>query len=395
MDVNQAKTLVASLFDGEKRYPCTIKFWDDTELSFGGSEPAFKLKFNTPESFEALLTDMSLGFGEAYTKGDIEVEGDISRLLEWAYKSDLQSRLSMGQKARLCWINFKKKATVKQTKKDVQAHYDRGNDFYKLWLDKRMVYSCAYFKKPDDSLEKAQLQKINHTLRKMRIKKGQRLLDIGCGWGALLIEAVRNYGVKAVGLTLSERQFELGNKRIKDAGLSDMAEIRLEDYRELPESEDKAYDRVVSIGMFEHVGKENIPVFFKKMGRLLRPKGILLLHTIGRLKPEAMDPWLSKYIFPGTYVPALGEIFDTAEKCGFDFADLEDLRQHYDRTLGEWAKRFEANIDQIREMMGDEFVRMWRLYLYGTQMSFRHNPLHVFQLLYSLGRRNDWPLVRI
>jgi len=394
MDVKHAKNLISSLFANGSSVSGKVRLWDGSEISFGKEAPTFVIHFKTPEALNAIWGNLSTGFGEAYTRGDIEVEGDLGEVVSLAYKEGLFSKLSPMQKAHLCWFNLRQKANLKQTKKDVQAHYDRGNFFYKLWLDKGLNYSCAYFISIDDSLEQAQLQKIHHTLKKLRLRPGQRLLDIGCGWGSLVTEAARSYGVRAVGLTLAENQHELGCRRINREGLTGRAEIRLQDYREIPAAERGIYDRIVSIGMFEHVGKENIQVFFEKLAELLRPKGILLLHTIARLKPEPMDPWLKKYIFPNGYIPALGEVVEAAQDVGLDFSDLEDLRLHYDLTLGHWIERFEANATQVRKMMGKQFVRMWRLYLHGSQRSFRHSRLHVFQLLYSMGCRKDWPLAR-
>lgn len=394
MEVKHAKSLISSLFANGSSVSGKVRLWDASEIAFGKETPTFVIHFKTPEALDAIWGNLSPGFGEAYTRGDIEVEGDLGEVVSLAYKEGLFSKLSPMQKAHLCWFHLRQKANLKQTKKDVQAHYDRGNFFYKLWLDKGLNYSCAYFCSIDDSLEQAQLQKIHHTLKKLRLKPGQRLLDIGCGWGSLVAEAVRAYGVRAVGLTLAENQHELGCRRIHREGLTGRAEIRLQDYREIPAAERGIYDRVVSIGMFEHVGKENIQVFFEKLAKLLRPKGILLLHTIARLKPEPMDPWLKKYIFPNGYIPALGEVVEAAQDVGLDFSDLEDLRLHYDLTLGHWIERFEANAMQVRKMMGKQFVRMWRLYLHGSQRSFRHSRLHVFQLLYSMGSRKDWSLTR-
>ncbi len=394
MEVKQAMDLFLSFLGKESSIPCKVRFWDGSELSFGVGPPSFVIHFKVPDALDAILLDLSIGFGEAYMRGDIEVDGDLGEVMSLAYKEDLFPKFSPRQKTYLYWLNLKHKASLKQTKKDVQAHYDRGNSFYQLWLDKGLNYSCAYSRNVGDSLEQAQLQKIHHTLHKLRLRPGQRLLDIGCGWGSLVMEAVRSCGVRTVGLTLAENQYELGCRRIEKEGLSSEAEIRLQDYREVPDEEQGTYDRIVSIGMFEHVGKENIPGFLKKVAKLLRPKGILLLHTIGRLKPEPMDTWIQKYIFPGGYIPALGETIEAAQDAGMDFLDLEDLRPHYDLTLDRWIERFEANVTQIREVMGEEFIRMWRLYLHGSQRSFRHGTLHVFQLLYSIGRREDWRLIR-
>ena len=317
----------------------------------------------------------------------------MAALIALSYINDFESRLFFRQKARLCWWSLKNKYCLNQTKKDVLSHYDRGNDFYKLWMDKGLNYSCAYFKKPVDTLEKAQLQKIHHTLNKLRLKPGHRLLDIGCDWRSLLIEAVKKFNVSAVGITLSEEQYRLGNKRLRQADVRHAARILLQDYRELAEGGEQ-FDRIVSIGMFEHVGKENIVVFFQKARKLLKPGGVILLHTICRMIPQELDPWIGTYIFPGGYIPATGEIAEAGEETGYLFLDAKDLRPHYDLTLGHWLRRFETNVQTIMEMMGEQFVRMWRVYLTGSQMAFRYGPLHVIQYLFAQGRRDDWPLTR-
>jgi len=398
VDIQKALDMISSIF-GSDDVPVSakIELWEEGKgVLIGKGAPQFTIKFQDPKAFEALLADPGLGFGENYMKGLIQVEGDLDALLKLFYFYDLSGKLSVKQKAKIGWINIKQKfgQGLKQTKKDVQYHYDKGNDFYKLWLDKGLNYSCAFFKSEDDDLETAQLNKIHHILNKLRLKSGQRLLDIGCGWGSLVIEAAKKYGVLAVGLTLSKQQYELANERIKEEGLQGRVEVRLEDYRETSQKEKGIYDRIVSVGMFEHVGRENIPIFFEETKKLLKDKGIMVLHTIGRMQPEELDTWLKKYIFPGGYIPALGEVVEAADSYGFDFVDVEDFRIHYARTLSHWIERFENNIDKIKEMMGEEFVRMWRLYLYGSRASFSYGPMHVFQFLYSLGRRYDWPLYR-
>ncbi len=394
MNPEQAKKILRTILPKNPERSCVITLWNGEQLEFGEGVPNFAIFIKTPRIFEDLLVEPSLALGEGYINGDIEIKGNLGQVMEWFYQNAAEDKLTPFQKARVCWLHLKKRATIKQTKKDVQSHYDKGNDFYRLWLDDGMNYSCAFFTAEDERLEQAQLNKINRSLKKLVLKPGQRLLDIGCGWGSLILEAAKRYGIRAVGLTLSEKQYELGRQRIKEQGLGERVEIRLQDYREMDESEYKTFDRIVSIGMFEHVGKENIPVFFERCSRLLKDKGILLLHTIGRTKPKEMDVWITKYIFPGTYLPALGELVETAEDTGFDFVDLENLRRHYDLTLGNWARRFERHAEAIKQLYGESFVRMWRFYLYGCQMAFRYNPLYVFQLLFTLGRRDDMPLVR-
>ena len=394
MNPDHAKEILFNIFPEKVSKAGLIKLWNDEEIKIGQGQPVFSIHIKNQKIFEEILVEPSLAFGEGYINGDIEIVGNVGEVLEWLFENATEQKLTPYQKAKVCWLHLKRRATIKQTKKDVQTHYDKGNDFYKLWLDQDMNYSCAFFRTDDEDIDQAQKNKIIRSLKKLMLKPNHKLLDIGCGWGSLVIYAAKTFGTKTVGITLSENQYELAKERVKKEGLEELVEIRLQDYREISKNEEKSFDRIISIGMFEHVGKENIPVFFEKCAKLLKPKGMMLLHTISRIKESQMDPWLTKYIFPGTYVPALKELVETAEDTGFDFIDIENLRRHYDKTLGHWASRFEKHAKKIKEKYGEKFIKTWRLYLYGCQMAFRYNPLFVFQILFSLGRRNDLPLVR-
>jgi len=395
MTPEHAAKILINIFPDNPLSAGSITLWNGDRICFGDGSANFSIIIKDAQTFEDILSQPSLGFGEGYVNGSIDISGHLGDALAWLYQNDIDNRLTPIQKARICWLHLKKKASLSQSRADIRFHYDKGNDFYRIWLDRGMNYSCAFFTREDEGLEEAQLNKIHRSLKKLRLKPGHKFLDIGCGWGSPLIEAVKTFGVRrAVGLTLSKNQYELGNQRIKEAGLSGKVEIRLQDYREVLDDEFGTYDRILSIGMFEHVGRENTEIFFKTASRLLKNKGIFLLHTIGRTRKESMDPWITKYIFPGTYLPSLGELVGKAQKKGFDLVDVENMRQHYDRTLGHWAARFEENIDRIAKYMDGREQRMWLFYLYGCQMGFRYNPMHVFQMLYSKGRRHDWPLVR-
>ncbi len=268
-------------------------------------------------------------------------------------------------------------------RRNVAHHYDLSNDFYRLMLDRDMQYSCAYFAEPSMSLEEAQEAKKALIARKLRIEPGMRVLDIGCGWGGMALTLARAYGARVLGITLSERQLEVARARAREEGLAERVEFRLLDYRDL----DQRFDRVVSVGMLEHVGVPHMRRYFSVVRQALEPDGIALIHTIGRsTPPSTTSPWLRKYIFPGGYIPAVSEVMPAIERAGLFTADLEVLKgEHYARTLAQWRARFGANDKVIRSMFDDRFRRMWRFYLVLSEVGFRELGLVVHH--YQLSRR--------
>lgn len=275
----------------------------------------------------------------------------------------------------------------------ISAHYDLGNDFYRLWLDPTMSYSCAYFKHDNDSLEEAQRNKVYYILQKLFLSKGLSLLDIGCGWGFLLLEAARWYGVNGRGCTLSRQQKAEGDSRILNEGLAGRLSISLLDYRELTK-EGRVYDRLVSVGMLEHVGRENYPLYMQTAASLLKQGGLFLLHFIDGKTAESSNPWMQKYIFPGGTLPTPGEIILLAVQCGFHVLDVESLRRHYEKTLLLWYKNFKARQKEIVLMKGLPFTRMWELYLAGCAAAFHVGRIDVHQILLSKGVNDDLPMIR-
>ena len=369
-----------------------VIFWDKSESEFGNGKD-FILHLKNEEVLKKVLFNAPLGFGEGYMNGDIEVEGDIREVVKIGY---LCNRLQIGKK-RFLFDIFNRVALQRNgTKADMQNiayHYDIGNDFYQLWLDPEMVYSCAYFKNQKDSLEMAQLQKINLCCRKLQLQPNESLLDIGCGWGSLLINAAKNFGIRGVGITLSKQQLEYGKQKVQKEGLQDRVHLEYLDYRDLPQM-NQTFDKVISVGMFEHVGKANMHKFLENTRTVLRPNGLLLLHTIGKTVEGPTNSWIKKHIFPGCYLPDLGSILKNSTSLGLNFVDCENMRIHYSKTLDHWSQRFEENEAKIRSMFDDRFVRMWRFYLAGCSAVFRLGTVHLFQLLFSAGVRNDLPLTR-
>ncbi|MCE5244136.1 MAG: cyclopropane-fatty-acyl-phospholipid synthase family protein [Syntrophobacteraceae bacterium] len=387
------RKIAAMMHQAEPEAHFAFEFGDGERLCYGGSihSPDVTLRFKSPEACRRIIADGFLGFGEAYMDGDIELDGDLPELLRLGMRIGFDQRSPSPWQRILFWAyRVFARNNRSHASQNVSHHYDRGEDFYSLYLDPTMTYSCAYFRNPDDSLERAQVQKYDHIARKLLLKPGETLLDIGCGWGGMLFHAAGNYGVSALGNTVSMPQYDYIQEKRKELGLENKIRVILEDYRNL----DGKFDKVVSIGMFEHVGRKFIPAFMRRVNGLLKDGGLGLLHTIGRDKASSGDPWTWKYIFPGYYIPALDEIVREMGAAGFSVCDVENLRLHYARTLDLWAENFERNADEVRRMFDDRFVRMWRLYLRGSSASFKYGELRVFQVLFSKGLSGDLPTTR-
>ncbi|HUO44310.1 MAG TPA: class I SAM-dependent methyltransferase, partial [Burkholderiales bacterium] len=267
----------------------------------------------------------------------------------------------------------------------ISTHYDVSNDFFALWLDRQRVYSCAYFRRADDSLDLAQQQKIDHICRKLQLQPGDRLLDIGCGWGALIFRAVEHYGVRAIGITLSQNQYDYVRQQVAERGLDDRCEVRLLDYRDMPEHE--PFDKIVSVGMFEHVGKKMLPAYFGKVGRLLRSGGLVMNHGLtsaglhaGGMSRDVSD-FIDRYVFPGGEIPHLSKEVELLARSGLECADIECLRPHYAKTLWHWVDRLEARRDEARALVGEKKYRIWRIYMAGYALAFQRGWVSVYQAL--------------
>jgi cyclopropane-fatty-acyl-phospholipid synthase len=307
-----------------------VRYWDGETEAFGNGIPAFTLIFNRKESVRSIFSKGTLGFGEEYVTGNIDVEGDFYQLIRIGTDPHFQNiKLSPATKTAVFLQHLKSINTVKRSSKNIAHHYDMGNNFYQQYLDESMTYSCAYFRSEKDNLEQAQQQKYEHICRKVQLKEGEGLIDIGCGWGGMLLYAARHYGINGLGCTLSIHQAEYAKEKIAQEGLEKHISILHEDYRNIKGQ----FDKFVSIGMFEHVGKRFIPTFIDKARALLKPGGIGLLHTIGKENDTAEDPWTLKYIFPGGYIPMLDHVIRIMGKKGLVPVDIENLRLHYAITL--------------------------------------------------------------
>ncbi|MGU8424834.1 class I SAM-dependent methyltransferase [Clostridium perfringens] len=388
MEIN--KNIVKSIAEHLSDRPFDLEYWDGEIIKYGEGEPEFKLIIKNFPSKKELLSDPSVALGEAYMKGDIDIEGDLQKFFE----SIIRNKDSFMNKNTVFRLASKIKApSLMKSKKDIAHHYDIGNDFYSLWLDKTMSYSCGYFKNPTDTLYDAQMNKIHHILKKLNLKEGQHLLDIGCGWGYLIIEAAKLYKVKALGITLSEEQFKKAKERIKQEGLEDLVDVQLMDYRNLEKS-NLEFDRIVSVGMAEHVGHANLPLFFKNVDSVLKESGLFLLHNITNLVETEGNKWITTYIFPGGYLPTLREELNIAADINFRTLDVESLRLHYMKTLEEWCKNFMNHLDEERHMFDDEFLRMWHLYLATCAAAFHYWDIDIHQILFSKGINNTLPMTR-
>ncbi|CAG7840512.1 MULTISPECIES: SAM-dependent methyltransferase [Clostridium] len=369
---------------------CEVQYWDGTIEKFGEGKSKFKILINKHISEKEIIKDPFLTLGEAYMDNIIDFQGSIQEIIESIYKNKESFLHKASIFSKLYNVT---KHSIKQNKKDIQYHYDLGNNFYSLWLDKTLSYSCAYFKDNGDSLYDAQRHKVSYILKKLNLNKGDTLLDIGCGWGELIIDAAKEYDVKAIGITLSEEQVEKVNERIKENNLENLVEVKLMDYRELIK-EHKKFNRIVSVGMIEHVGRKNIPEFIKDVSELLEDEGVSLLHCItAQIEGEANE-WIKQYIFPGGYIPSIRELVYNMAEANLHLVDVESLRLHYSKTLECWAKNFENNLEKVKKIKDERFIRMWRLYLNSCAASFHYGVIDIHQFLVTKGLNNKLPMTR-
>lgn len=370
--------------------PVAFELETAQEFYLMGTGPAqFKVKINREIPKRELMKSTSLALGEAYIRGDIELDQDLFEVLDMFMGQMEHFHLNRTALHGLLHSSM----TAKNQKKQVSSHYDIGNDFYRMWLDETMSYSCGYFKNPDDTLFEAQVAKADHILNKLHLEMGMTLLDIGCGWGFLLMRAARRYGVKGVGITLSEEQYQKFSRDIKEQHMEDLLEVRLMDYRELSAS-GMEFDRVVSVGMVEHVGRGNYDRFLKNAGDVLKPGGLFLLHFISAQKEHEGDPFIRKYIFPGGVIPSLREMMELLPEYDFRTLDVESLRRHYTKTLLCWRENFRKHREEIEAERGEDFFRMWELYLASCAAAFHRGVVDLHQILMSKGVNNELPMVR-
>jgi cyclopropane-fatty-acyl-phospholipid synthase len=408
----QAAQLLMRLF---RRYPgvITVKLWNGASIRAGtdaasGPDSPFTLVFRSPEVvWSAVLGRDPLALADAYFRGELDIEGDFFAALNIKDHLDalqmplVEKLLAASTALRLRMLNAaahhterlfapsdapRIKAHSKAENRDaIHFHYDVSNEFYALWLDRAMVYSCAYFENPDLDLDTAQQAKLDHICRKLSLRPGEKFLDIGCGWGALVVHAARHYGVQAQGVTLSPQQLKIARERIEQAGLSGRVSVELMDYRDLPGQ--ALYDKVASVGMFEHVGLKNLPVYFSTVHRLLKPHGLFLNHGITHdsegWQPNVSTEFINRYVFPDGQLDTISNVQRAMEHAKFEIADVEGLRPHYAMTLRHWVARLERNRARALQYVNEATYRVWRLYMSACALQFESGEIGIYQVLAS------------
>ncbi len=370
--------------------PFVLSYWDGKNEQFGRGRPGFTIHFKTEAALKRSLLETSLGFGEAYARGDLVVEGDLVEALTALG----EAYLAMEPERLLSrWARRAAARTLPRENADIERHYGLGDEFYKFYLDKKLQYSCAYFRSTDDSLDLAQEQKIAHTTKKLHLQPGQRLLDIGCGWGHLMFHAAEVYGVECVGITLCDNQTRYIRQEAARRQLP--VEVRTINYLELDES--IKWERVVSVGMMEHVGESRADQFFDKVKSLLAPRAICLLHCISKMKEASgVDLFVEKHVFPGYWFFSLEGLAKRAAHRELNILDIENLRFHYALTLKHWRANFLQNYEGIKSVMkfDDRFMRTWEFYLASAEAGFHTGHLNLIQMVMTNGVCTDYPWTR-
>lgn len=360
--------------------PLRIDLWNGQQFAFSHENPKVVVHIPHSSALNYLLKPSLLNLGKAYVDGKIDVDGTASEIITVGNALASYTLKPEGKFARLRH-NFNH--SRKKDAEAIQYHYDVSNDFYTLWLDKNLVYSCAYFENGNEDLATAQLKKIDHVLKKIQLQPGHTLLDIGCGWGSLVLRAAQHYGAKCIGITLSEKQAELAKMRVAQAGLSNQIEIRLEDYRDIS----GPFDRITSIGMYEHVGLKHLPAYFSKIQSLLNHGGLAMNHGITSVSPDNRETpygggkFIANYVFPYGELAHIGFTLQAMQEGGLEALDIENLRRHYAKTCSIWAENFETHAHEIKQLAGDRRFRIWRLYLAGCSHAFDQDWISLFQVV--------------
>ncbi len=385
--------LVRRLLEGLGNPAFSIVLWNGEEIASSAAPPVARLWIRDRSTLVRLVARPRLEFGEAYSSRRLEVEGDLLELLMAVYRSMAQGERAAGLAQRTLWKlgHWLHANTPAGSKRNIHHHYDIGNDFYKLWLDEQLLYTCAYFPTPTASLEEAQRAKMDHVARKVWLKPGERVAEAGCGWGSLALHLARHHGASVRAFNISHEQIVYARARAKVEGLDGRVEFVEDDYRNMSGH----YDVFVSVGMLEHVGRDHYRDLVRTIDRVLGPAGRGLIHSIGQnVAGVPLNPWIRRRIFPGAYPPSLREMAAMFEPWPFSVLDVENLRLHYAETLRHWLARFNAAEDRVMRMFDPAFVRAWRLYLTGSQAAFLCGSLQLFQLVFARHPSNAIPWTR-
>ncbi|HYL10791.1 MAG TPA: cyclopropane-fatty-acyl-phospholipid synthase family protein [Candidatus Acidoferrales bacterium] len=385
------KRLLRKIYESAGRPPIRLILKGRAEVSPPDALPVANIIISDRGTLLRLILDPEMAFGEGYMQGRIEVEGDLVAVLETAYRS-LSTVGQRGWFSKMVsrWMALTQANSLRGSRKNIHHHYDLNTDFYRLWLDPELVYTCAYFPTPSATLEEAQLAKMDYVCRKLQLQPGERIVDAGCGWGALALHMAGRYGVNVRAFNISHEQILVARRRAKELGLGRRVEFIEDDYRNISGE----CDAFVSVGMLEHVGREHYRQVGSVIHRSLANSGRGLLHFIGRNQPQPLSAWTRKRIFPGAYMPTVREALAIFEPWDFSVLDVENLRPHYARTLENWLERFESSAERVSEMFGPEFVRAWRLYLAGAAAGFRAGTLQLFQVVFARAACRQIPWTR-
>jgi cyclopropane-fatty-acyl-phospholipid synthase len=372
--------------------PLLISLWDGTEFATAPGRPVARVHFRDRRTLLRVFLDPELGFGDGYSEGRIEVEGDFVTFLgEMCRRPPATAAMQLFKRRLAGWLFARPHAnSLDGSRENISHHYDIGNDFYRLWLDERLVYTCAYYPRPDMTLEEAQLAKMDHVCRKLQLRPGQAVVEAGCGWGALALHMARHYGVTVTAFNISAEQVAYARQRAQAEGLAGRVQFVQDDYRNIA----VPCDAFVSVGMLEHVGRGHYAELGGVIHRCLKPEGRGLLHFIGRNRRMPTSPWLERRIFPGAYMPSLRDSLRVFEPWDLSVLDVENLRLHYARTLEHWLERFDQHEAEVERMFDRRFVRAWRLYLASSRAAFLVGNVQLFQIVFAGAENNDVPWSR-
>ncbi len=370
--------------------PVRFLLWNGEEVGDDAVTPVARIFLADRAALLRLAINPDLNFGDCYSSGRIEIDGHLVQFLETIYRASACLPAGSLKQRLMSRSGHARSNSLVGSRDNIHSHYDIGNEFYRLWLDEQMVYTCAYFGDVSMTLEQAQVAKMDHVCRKLRLKPGETVVEAGCGWGSLARHMARHYGVKVRAYNISHEQVIYARERAKAEGLDGSVEYIEDDYRNIAGD----FDAFVSVGMLEHVGVDHYPELGEVIHRCLKDSGRGLIHSIGRNRAKPMNAWIEKRIFPGAYPPTLAEMMQILEPQEFSVLDVENLRLHYARTLEHWLWRFEKASDRIMAMFDMDFVRAWRLYLAGSMAAFRASDMQLFQLVFALRNNNDVPWTR-